>query len=187
VFGFVGEVLFGKRQVLAAAATISALMLVLADNLPRILDPGIQPLESMPRGNFWLVTHGMAMNLGYAALALAVGLANTTLGHYLLPKRNPTVIRSLSRFTCEAIQIGVVLLAVGIILGGVWADASSGRFWSGDAKEAWALVALVGYVAVLHARFAGWIGHRGLASLAVVCFSLVLMAWCGGNFGLDAG
>ena len=92
-----------------------------------------------------------------------------------------------SRFTYKAIQVGVLLLAAGTILGGVWADYSWGRFWGWDPKEVWALVALLGYLSVLHARFAGWVGQRGLAALAVSCFALVVMAWYGVNFVLGAG
>jgi hypothetical protein len=45
----------------------------------------------------------------------------------------------------------------------------------------------LGYLAVLHARFAGWVGHRGLAALTVACFSLVVAAWYGVNFVLGVG
>jgi ABC-type transport system involved in cytochrome c biogenesis permease subunit len=90
-------------------------------------------------------------------------------------------------FTYKTIQAGVILLSAGIILGGVWADYSWGRFWGWDPKEVWALVALLGYLAVLHARYGGIVGHRGLAVLSVLCFSLVVMAWYGVNFVLGAG
>jgi ABC-type transport system involved in cytochrome c biogenesis permease subunit len=129
----------------------------------------------------------MTITLSYAAFALALGIANITLGHYLLGAPKQAVINNLSRFTYKAVQIGVLLLAAGIILGGVWADYSWGRFWGWDPKEVWALVALLGYLAMLHARFAGWVGQRGLAALSVVCFSLVVMAWYGVNFVLGAG
>lgn len=93
----------------------------------------------------------------------------------------------MSQFTYQSIQIGVLLLVAGIILGGVWADYSWGRFWGWDPKEVWALVALLGYLAVLHARFGGAVGHRGLAVLSVLCFSLVVMTWYGVNFVLGVG
>jgi hypothetical protein len=35
------------------------------------------------------------------------------------------------------IQLGCFLLSIGIILGGVWADYSWGRFWGWDPKETW--------------------------------------------------
>jgi hypothetical protein len=64
---------------------------------------------------------------------------------------------------------------------------SWGRFWGWDPKEVWALIALLGYLAVLHARYAGWVRDRGVAALAVSCFSLVIVAWYGVNFVLGAG
>ena len=46
-------------------------------------------------------------------------------------------------YTC--MKVGVVLLAAGIILGGVWADYSWGRFWGWDPKETWSLIVLLIY------------------------------------------
>jgi len=187
LFGGLFELIYRNRLILAAAATVATVVLVLADNCPLLLDPSVRPLEPVLRSNFWLVTHVMTITLSYAALALAMGIANITLGFYLVGADRPVVLGSLSRFTYKAIQLGVLLLSAGIILGGVWADYSWGRFWGWDPKEVWALVALLGYLAVLHARFAGWVGHRGLAALSIGCFSLVVMAWYGVNFVLGAG
>jgi cytochrome c-type biogenesis protein CcsB len=187
VFGLIFELIYRKKYIVTAAAAVATVALVLADNCPAILDPSVRPLEPVLRSNFWLVIHVMTITLSYAAFALALGIANITLGYYLFASSNREAIGSLSRFTYKALQVGVLLLAAGTILGGVWADYSWGRFWGWDPKEVWALVALLGYLAVLHARFAGWVGHRGLAALSVVCFSLVVMAWYGVNFVLGAG
>lgn len=187
VFGLVFEWIYPRRYIISAAASVAAVALILADNCPLILDPSLRPLEPVLRSNFWLITHVMTITLSYAALALALGIANITLGHYLFRSGNLQAIGALSRFTYKAIQVGVLLLSAGVILGGVWADYSWGRFWGWDPKEVWALIALLGYLSVLHARFAGWVGHRGLAALSVACFSLVVMAWYGVNFVLGAG
>lgn len=187
LFGGLFEWLYRQRYILTAAATVATFVLVLADNCPLLLDPSVRPLEPVLRSNFWLVTHVMTITLSYAALALALGIANITLGYYLVGADHHVAIGSLSRFTYKVLQVGVLLLAAGIILGGVWADYSWGRFWGWDPKEVWALVALLGYLSVLHARYAGWVGHRGLAALSVACFSLVVMAWYGVNFVLGAG
>ena len=87
----------------------------------------------------------------------------------------------------RAIQIGVALLGPGIILGGVWADYSWGRFWGWDPKETWALIALLGYLALIHGRLAGLIKHFGMTVWSVMSFNLVIMAWYGVNFVLSAG
>jgi ABC-type transport system involved in cytochrome c biogenesis permease subunit len=177
----------GQRSILAAAAAIATVALILADHCPVALDPAIRPLTPVLRSNFWLVTHVLTITLSYAAFALALGIGNITLGYYLTGVENQTAIQRLSQFTSRAVQAGVWLLAAGTILGGIWADYSWGRFWGWDPKETWALIALLGYLAVLHARFAGWIGQFGLAALAVLCFLLVLMAWYGVNFLLGTG
>ena len=53
-------------------------------------------------------------------------------------------VRALVQSIYRSIQVGVVLLAVGIILGGVWADYSWGRFWGWDPN----LSSTGGYVTV---------------------------------------
>jgi ABC-type transport system involved in cytochrome c biogenesis permease subunit len=139
------------------------------------------------RNNFWLVVHVMTITLSYGAMALALGLGNITLGYYWKRTRDLATVRALSLFTYRTLQVGVVLLAAGTITGGIWAARSWGRFWGWDPKEVWALVALLGYLAVLHAAYVGWVGYRGLAALAIGCFALVVMAWYGVNYVLGAG
>ncbi len=187
LFGLIFELIYRKQYILTASTAVATVALILADNCPAALDPSLRPLQPVLRSNFWLVTHVMTITLSYAAFALALGIANITLGYYLVGSTNNQAIQSLTRFTYRAIQVGVLLLATGTILGGVWADYSWGRFWGWDPKEVWALVALLGYLAVLHARFVGWVHSFGLAALSVLCFSLVVMAWYGVNFVLGAG
>ncbi|MGD0897305.1 MAG: cytochrome c biogenesis protein CcsA [Thermoguttaceae bacterium] len=187
VLGLVFELVYRKRFILAAASVLATGALILADNCPALLDPSLQPLQPVLRNNFWLVTHVMTITLSYAAFALALGLGNITLGYYLFGSPSRDAIEWLSRFCYRTLQVGVVLLAVGTVLGGVWADYSWGRFWGWDPKEVWALVTLLGYVAVLHARHIGWVAHFGLAVLSVLCFSLVVVAWYGVNFIMGSG
>ena len=84
-------------------------------------------------------------------------------------------------------QVGVLLIAAGTILGGVWADYSWGRFWGWDAKEVWALITLLVYLIPLHGRFAGWVNTFGLVFASVFCYLSVVMAWYGVNFVLGVG
>lgn len=96
-------------------------------------------------------------------------------------------IKPLSNFIYRAMQVGVLLVAAGTILGGVWADYSWGRFWGWDPKEVWALIVLVVYLVPLHGRFAGWFNTFSLVASSVVCFMSVMMAWYGVNFVLGVG
>ncbi|MCB0416388.1 MAG: cytochrome c biogenesis protein CcsA [Bdellovibrionales bacterium] len=170
-----------------AAAVFSLVALVLADNLPSILDPSINPLEPVLRSNFWLTIHVLTITLSYAAFALSLCLGNVVLGNYGLTPNRTDRIQQFSLYMYRSMQIGVVLLAAGTILGGVWADYSWGRFWGWDPKEVWALIALLLYVAVLHGRFTNWLRGFGFAAVTVVSFLGVLMAWYGVNFVLGAG
>ena len=187
LFGALLEIFHRRGYVLTAAAAVATVALILADNCPAALDPSLQPLQPVLRCNFWLVTHVMTITMSYAAFALALGISNITLCYFLCGAEDGPAIESLTAFTYRAMQVGVLLLAAGTILGGVWADYSWGRFWGWDPKEVWALITLLGYLAVLHARHVLWVKPFGLAALSTSCFSLVIMAWYGVNFVLGAG
>ena len=93
-------------------------------------------------------------------------------------------IKPLSNFIYRTMQVGVLLIAAGTILGGIWADYSWGRFWGWDPKEVWALITLLVYLIPLHGRFAGWFNTFALVASSVVCSLSVIMAWYGVNFVL---
>lgn len=96
-------------------------------------------------------------------------------------------LKPLASYLYRAVQVGVLLVAAGTILGGVWADYSWGRFWGWDPKEVSALITLLAYLVPLHGRFAGWIKTFGLVCASVFCFNFVLIAWYGVNFLLGVG
>lgn len=178
-----------QKIILPVACVLATLGLIAADAAPAMMDPGLHPLVPVLRSNYWLTIHVLTITLGYAAFALSLGIANVVLFQYLRRQGSGMAARitSLNQLAYRAIQFGVVLLAAGTILGGVWADYSWGRFWGWDPKETWALIALLGYVAMLHARYIGWVGQFGFAAWTVLSFSLVVMAWYGVNFVLGAG
>ncbi|QDU81701.1 Cytochrome c biogenesis protein CcsA [Polystyrenella longa] len=99
-------------------------------------------------------------------------------------RRPPQEVSTLANYTYKAMQVAVLLLAAGTILGGLWADVSWGRFWDWDPKEVWALISLLVYLVVLHGRFAGWVGTLGTNIGGVLCFNAILMSWYGVNFVL---
>ena len=187
-FSMIFEYLNRKKFILLAGCSIAVLCLVVADLAPTILDQSVQPLQPVLRSNMWLTIHVLTITLSYSAYFLAWGLGNIGL-FFVLRGEKPTDERprTFSHSIYRAIQVGVVLLAAGTILGGVWADYSWGRFWGWDPKETWAFIALMGYLALLHARLTGWVQNFGMMVFSVVAFNLVLMAWYGVNFVLGAG
>ena len=185
-FGFILEFVYRKKIILLSATAFSTIAMILADQLPAILDAGIHPLVPVLRDNFWLTVHVLTITLSYAAFAVSFVVGNITLGFYIFSK-NSLQIQEQTKFVYKAVQIGVLLLAAGTILGGIWADYSWGRFWGWDPKEVWALIALLFYLATLHGRFAGWLKNFGFTVAATLSFLGVLMAWYGVNFVLGVG
>jgi len=188
VFAFILERVQKSKMILMAASAVCVGCLILTDLAPTVLDKSLHPLEPVLRSTFWLTTHVLIITISSAAFFLAFALGDVLLYYYLKDEeRYAESIRAGIQAIYRSMQIGVVLLAAGTILGGVWADYSWGRFWGWDPKETWALISLLGYVALLHGRLAGWVKNFEMAVGAVVSFSLIVMAWYGVNYVLGAG
>lgn len=188
IFGAIVAYSTKRDFALLAATLVNTLCLILADFAPAVLDASIQPLQPVLRSNMWLMIHVLTITLSYAAFFVAFILGDFGM-YYVLrgEQRFMSTIKVVANSAYRCVQIGVILLAAGTILGGVWADYSWGRFWGWDPKETWALIALLGYIAVLHGRLAGWLRDVGFLASCVISFSLVIMAWYGVNYVLGAG
>ncbi|HEV8618116.1 MAG TPA: cytochrome c biogenesis protein CcsA [Candidatus Udaeobacter sp.] len=187
---FFGMIFFARYRTtvyLLAALPVTLIALLLVHQMPIAMPSSIDPLVPVLRDNFWLTVHVLTITLSYAAFALAMGFGHILLWRYA---RDPAAARAdapMHFWLYRVLQLGVLLLAAGTILGGVWANYSWGRFWGWDPKETWALIALLCYILALHGRLAGWWTQFGLAVASVVCFLAVLMAWYGVNFVLGKG
>jgi len=187
VFGMIFFARYRAPVYLLAALPVTLIALLLVHQMPIAMPSSIDPLVPVLRDNFWLTVHVLTITLSYAAFALAMGFGHILLWRYA---RNPAAARGdapMHFWLYRVLQLGVLLLAAGTILGGVWANYSWGRFWGWDPKETWALIALLCYILALHGRLAGWWTQFGLAVASVVCFLAVLMAWYGVNFVLGKG
>ncbi|MBL7543715.1 MAG: cytochrome c biogenesis protein CcsA [Bdellovibrionaceae bacterium] len=188
VFAAILEKIYKFKFIIMAGGIIAAFGMIIADTAPVVLDPSLQPLEPVLRSNYWLTIHVMTITISYAAFFLAFALGDIGLFYFLKGEaKNKDKIRAIAMSIYRSIQIGVVFLAPGIILGGIWADYSWGRFWGWDPKETWALIVLLGYLAVIHGRLVGWVREFGMVVSGVITFALVIMAWYGVNFVLGAG
>lgn len=186
LFGIIFEVIHRCRIFLLAAVPAAMISLYVADSVPQILDPSIHPLQAVLQDNFWLTTHVLTITLSYAAFLLALALGHIIVGKTLFGNR-PEDVRPIYTYLYRALQIGVLLLATGVVLGAFWANYSWGRFWDWDPKETWSLIALLSYLIILHGRIAGWWSGFGMAVGAIFAFLAVLMAWYGVNFVLGVG
>jgi len=131
---------------------------------------------------FWLATHVVIINLGYAATILA-GLLGClyVLRGVATPSLSPSVGKDLARMIYGTLCFAIFFSFVGTVLGGLWADDSWGRFWGWDPKENGALIIVLWNALVLHARWDGMVKDRGLAVLAIAGNIATSWSWFGVN------
>jgi cytochrome c-type biogenesis protein CcsB len=186
-FGMIFFLRYRTLVYLLAALPATLLALLLVHQMPIAMPASIDPLVPVLRDNFWLTVHVLTITLSYAAFLLACAFGHILLFRYARDPRGARSDAPMHFWLYRVLQLGVLLLAAGTILGGVWANYSWGRFWGWDPKETWALIALLCYITTLHGRLAGWWTQFGLVVASVICFLAVLMAWYGVNFVLGKG
>jgi ABC-type transport system involved in cytochrome c biogenesis permease subunit len=150
-----------------AAAVIGFLTLLVAYNLSLDGDTFIV-LQAVLDTQFWLATHVVTINMGYAATYVAglFGAVYILLAH-VFPAVDEDARHKLTRVIYGTTCFAIFFSFVGTVLGGLWADDSWGRFWGWDPKENGALMIVLWNAVVLHARWGGLVKGRGLATLAV--------------------
>lgn len=187
LFSFVFFLIYSNLKLTSYLALTSALILLFTHHFPLALSPNMDPLLAVLRSNFWLTLHVLTITLSYSAFTIVMLLGNVALIGEIFIYDNRAFYKKYSPYVYHLIQLGCWLLTVGIILGGVWADYSWGRFWGWDPKETWALVANLGFIAILHAKSAKWLNDFTLLAWSALSYLLVLMAWYGVNFILASG
>ncbi len=175
------------RQFIYVGLAYNFLSIMMINFSGGMLSGSISPLVPVLRDNFWLSTHVTAIIISYGALALSWILANTALikARFKGITKQEMIEYTDQIYTC--LKYGIVLLAGGIILGGVWADYSWGRFWGWDPKETWSLIVLCLYMAILHGKYTSWISPARFIPLNALAFLSVMMAWFGVNYILASG
>jgi cytochrome c-type biogenesis protein CcsB len=180
-FAVIAETANRRRVFGTIAAVLGSIGLVLAEVLP--IERELNPLVAVLR-SYWMQYHVTCVLLSYSALTLAAGLAHFHLAVEWFAPHKRKLAQKTTQLLYTMTKIGVTLLATGIILGAVWASDSWGRYWGWDPKETWSLITLLGYIAVLHGRFAGWLTPYGVSVANVACWGLVLFTYYGVNFFL---
>jgi hypothetical protein len=94
-------------------------------------------------------------------------------------------LREVARIQSWIVAPGVILLFAGLILGGIWADQSWGRFWGWDPKETWGLITMLVFVIVIHGRWVGWLRDFGVSIGNVLGGASLLFTYYGVNFFLS--
>ncbi len=174
-FAILAVPLFQQWLVPLTASAMSSLALLLADCLP--VDHFIRPIAPVLLDTVWMSIHVPIIMVSYSVLTLAVLVAHIQLVLMAAAPNRTRLSNTVDGLHYWYVQVGVLLLAAGIITGSMWAASSWGRYWGWDPKEVWSLVALLGYLTILHVR----IDHERvpvwvrLAAVALVIATLAVI------------
>ena len=176
-----------SKLTVASCAFVSAMILTAA--YANWIDPEIANLQPV-LNSYWLMIHvavivasygpfAVGAILGFVSLLLIIFTTKRTKDKMELHIKEMTII-------CEmALTIGLVMLSIGNFLGGQWANESWGRYWGWDPKETWALISIMVYAFVIHARFVPALRNKWLFNLmAMFAFISILFTYYGVNFHL---
>ena len=180
---------FGRKSdmTIASTAFVAAIILWVANQ--SWLDPAIANLVPV-LDSYWLMIHVAVIVASYGPFTLGMILGATILLLILLttkknlPKMELT-IKELTVITEMALTVGLVMLTIGNFLGGQWANESWGRYWGWDPKETWALISIMVYAFVIHARLVpGLRGKWTFAVFSIFAYASIMMTYFGVNFYL---
>ena len=177
-----------SKLTVASAAFVTAMVLMIAHW--NWMDPAIANLQPV-LNSYWLMIHVAVIVASYGPFALGMILGIVSLLLILLTtdknkERMKLSIQEITYINEMALTIGLVMLTIGNFLGGQWANESWGRYWGWDPKETWALISIMVYAFVIHARFVPL--FRGLFTfnfMSVLAFASILMTYFGVNFHLS--
>lgn len=177
------EAIFKNGFGIVVASLIGFLTLILAQHV--LAADGKDTMEMMQAvldTNFWLSTHVVSVNMGYAATILAgtFGALFILLG-FFSPVLRGENYKALTQMIYGSVCFATLLSFVGTVLGGIWADQSWGRFWGWDPKENGALLVVLWNALILHARWGGIVKQRGMAVLTLVGNIITGWSWFGTN------
>lgn len=181
--------LLGRKSdmTIAASAFVTSMLLWIAHQ--SWVDPSIANLVPV-LDSYWLMIHVAVIVGSYGPLTVGMILGVVSLLLIILTneknkKRMQINLKELTIINELALMVGLVMLTIGNFLGGQWANESWGRYWGWDPKETWALISIMVYAFVLHARLVPGMRGKWLFNfLSVVAFGSIMMTYFGVNFYL---
>ncbi|NHM01019.1 cytochrome c biogenesis protein [Flavobacterium difficile] len=183
-------VAFGRKSELTVASTAFVTSMILMIAHWNWMDPSIANLQPV-LNSYWLMIHVAVIVASYGPFTLAMILGLVSLFLMIFTNKNNKAkmelnIKEITYINELALTVGLVMLTIGNFLGGQWANESWGRYWGWDPKETWALISIMVYAFVIHARFVPAL--RGLFAynfMSVLAFASILMTYFGVNFHLS--
>ena len=181
---------FGRKSKLTVASTTFVVSIILMVAHWQWMDPSIGNLQPV-LNSYWLMIHVAVIVASYGpfTLAMVLGLVALFLMIFTNANNKEKIKLSIDEITYineMALTVGLVMLTIGNFLGGQWANESWGRYWGWDPKETWALISIMVYAFVIHARFVPALRGRWIYNvMSVLAFASILMTYFGVNFHLS--
>jgi cytochrome c-type biogenesis protein CcsB len=177
-----------KSKLTIASGTFVASMILMIAHW-NWMDPAIANLQPV-LNSYWLMIHVAVIVASYGpfTLAMILGVVALILMLFTNEKNKAKMslnIKEITYINEMALTIGLVMLTIGNFLGGQWANESWGRYWGWDPKETWALISIMIYAFVIHARFVPALRGLWIYNLmSIVAFYSIMMTYFGVNFYL---
>ena len=176
-----------SKLTVASAAFVTAMILWSA--YQNWIDPEIANLQPV-LNSYWLMIHVAVIVASYGpfALGMILGFVSLLLIFFTNEKNKAKMslnIKEITYINEMALTIGLIMLTIGNFLGGQWANESWGRYWGWDPKETWALISIMVYAFVIHARFVPSLRGKWFFNLmSMFAFISILFTYYGVNFHL---
>ncbi|MGL2963404.1 cytochrome c biogenesis protein CcsA [Flavobacterium sp. RSB2_4_14] len=180
---------FDIKSKLTVASSAFVTAMILAAAYANWIDPEIANLQPV-LNSYWLMIHVAVIVASYGpfALGMILGFVSLLLIFFTNEKNKAKMelnINEISYINEMALTVGLVMLTIGNFLGGQWANESWGRYWGWDPKETWALISIMVYAFVIHARFVPSLRNKWIFNLmAMYAFVSILFTYYGVNFHL---
>ncbi|WP_333667177.1 cytochrome c biogenesis protein, partial [Flavobacterium sp.] len=180
---------FDRKSKLTVASCAFVTAMILTAAYANWIDPEIANLQPV-LNSYWLMIHVAVIVASYGPFALGaiLGFVSLVLIFFTNKKNKAKMelnIKEITYINEMALTIGLIMLTIGNFLGGQWANESWGRYWGWDPKETWALISIMVYAFVIHARFVPSLRNKWLFNLmSMYAFVSILFTYYGVNFHL---
>lgn len=180
---------FDRKSKLTVASSAFVTAMILMAAYMNWIDPEIANLQPV-LNSYWLMIHVAVIVASYGptALGMILGFVALILIFFTNDKNKAKMdlhIKEVSYINEMALTIGLIMLTIGNFLGGQWANESWGRYWGWDPKETWALISIMVYAFVIHARFVPALRGKWFFNLmSMYAFVSILFTYYGVNFHL---
>jgi cytochrome c-type biogenesis protein CcsB len=180
---------FDRKSKLTVASSAFVAAMILSAAYMNWIDPEIGNLQPV-LNSYWLMIHVAIIVASYGpfALGMILGVVSLLLILFTTESNKEKMklnIKEITYINEMALTIGLIMLTIGNFLGGQWANESWGRYWGWDPKETWALISIMVYAFVIHARFVPALRGKWIFNLmSIFAFISILFTYFGVNFHL---